>query len=90
MKFLHKFLHKSYQRGPQPLGNFPLSLFLSYNSCIFPGVQSNGHSCVFLHFAILCFTLTILSKFSVLHLQSYQNSSILQFKEALWVREISE
>ncbi len=46
----------------KPLGNFPWSLYLSSNFCVFPAVQSNDHFSVFLVFCNPLFYTYILIK----------------------------
>ena len=72
-----EILKKIYQEF-QPLGNFSLSLSLSSNSCVFPAVQSNGHSCVFPVFYIPLFYTYIPIK--ILYFFYSNVFSILRFK----------
>jgi hypothetical protein len=65
----------------QPLSNFSLSLSLSSKSCVFPAVQSNGHSCVFPAFCNPLFYTYIPIK--ILRFFYYYVFSILRFKGAL-------
>ena len=69
------------QQELQPLANFPLSLSLSSNSCVFPVVQSNGHSCVFPAFCYPLFYTYIPIK--ILRFSYSYVFSILRFKGAL-------
>ncbi len=64
-----------------PHGNFPTSLHLSSNSCVFTAVQSNGHSCVFPMFCNHLFCTCIPAR--ILHFSYSSVFLFLRFKGAL-------
>jgi hypothetical protein len=78
---LYNFLEEFYHEV-KSLGNFLLS-FISSNSCVFPVIQSNDHSCVFSVFCNSLFYTYIPIK--ILRFSYSYVFSFLLFNEALIV-----